>query len=145
MRPPMPSWWRKSSASRGKSDARSPLPTKRGKSSASSSKNKGIPDLPQHARSIPAGHVQGRGRNMKAMVLEAPNTPYRMRDLPLPSIEDHEVLVKIRACGICGTDLKVIGGEVDTRGYPRIAGHEPMGVVAAKGAAVQNLEIGDQI
>ena len=67
----------------------------------------------------------------------------RFEDVPVPSIEAGEILVRVEACGICHTDLKKI--EHDLLPAPRIYGHETAGVVAAVGAGVTKFTIGDRV
>lgn len=64
-------------------------------------------------------------------------------DLPLPELSAHEVLIEVRACGICGTDLHIYKGEYAE--LPLIPGHEFSGIVAAKGSAVRSLQEGDRV
>ncbi|HUW65154.1 MAG TPA: alcohol dehydrogenase catalytic domain-containing protein, partial [Spirochaetia bacterium] len=56
-----------------------------------------------------------------------------------------EVLVKIEACGICGTDLKISTGILPGTRLPLVMGHEPAGTVARVGSAVKDLEPGDRV
>jgi len=69
---------------------------------------------------------------MKAAVLNKIHEPLRVEELDLPSIADDEVLVKVAACGVCHTDLKVIEGRIasDT---PVLIGHEVSGIVEEVG------------
>ena len=80
---------------------------------------------------------------MKAAVL------YRVRDLRLedvmtPKIKDDEVLIRIHATGICGTDIHIYRGEWKTR-MPIILGHEFSGVIAEIGRGVSNLNVDDPV
>ena len=80
---------------------------------------------------------------MKAAVL------YRVRDLRLedvmtPKIKDDEVLIRIHATGICGTDIHIYRGEWKTR-MPIILGHEFSGVIAEIGRDVSNLNVNDPV
>lgn len=83
---------------------------------------------------------------MKAMVLEEVNTPLVYREIPDPVIEEpDDVIIKVTACGLCTTDLKVQHGVLDTEGFPRVLGHEPAGIVTQIGPAVTNVKIGDRV
>jgi S-(hydroxymethyl)glutathione dehydrogenase/alcohol dehydrogenase len=73
---------------------------------------------------------------MRAAVLDAPNQPLHVEDVPVPSPRTGEVLVKVTACGVCHTDLHVIKGEVAFP-MPCVLGHEISGTVAALGPGVQ--------
>jgi len=67
-----------------------------------------------------------------------------LKDVPIPSISENEVLISVEACGICGTDLKI---EQDTFTYipPVIIGHEFSGIIQDIGPAVENWNIGDRV
>jgi threonine dehydrogenase-like Zn-dependent dehydrogenase len=72
---------------------------------------------------------------MKALVLEAPGRLV-YRDVPAPEPTPNEVLVAVRACGICGSDVHGLDGSTGRRIPPLIMGHEAAGVIAATGAEV---------
>ena len=80
---------------------------------------------------------------MQAMVLEQPGKPLVLKTVPLPLPKDRQVLVRIIACGVCRTDLHIVDGELSKPKLPLIIGHEIVGVVVKKGAAVSNLREGD--
>lgn len=64
-------------------------------------------------------------------------------DIPAPTPEDGEVLIEVRACGICGTDLHIYSGEYGN--LPIVPGHECAGVVVDVGAGVRSLQPGDRV
>ncbi len=66
---------------------------------------------------------------MKAAVLDRPGE-LSIRDVPVPKPGPEEVLVRVKACGICGTDMKLYHGDYAAK-YPVILGHEFSGEVAA--------------
>lgn len=70
----------------------------------------------------------------------------RIDDVPVPEPGPHEVLVRIRACGVCASDLHVVQG-VTPHGpaLPQILGHEPAGEVAAVGDEVTDWRPGDRV
>lgn len=78
---------------------------------------------------------QGHGLGMEGVVLA---------DLPKPVPKENEVLIKVMACGICGTDLHIIADEY-AHTPPIVLGHEFTGVIEACGGAVKGLETGDQV
>jgi len=79
---------------------------------------------------------------MKAVVIEEPNeVSVKQVDDPTPAPD--EALIKVEACGICGTDIHVIRGEFAPTRYPIIPGHEFCGEVVAIGGEVRNLRVGD--
>ncbi|MCA6113879.1 zinc-dependent alcohol dehydrogenase family protein [Bradyrhizobium sp. WSM 1738] len=82
---------------------------------------------------------------MHAMVLTAPGAPLRLeqREHPIPGRGD--VCVKVAACGVCRTDLHVVYGELPDVAYPIVPGHEVVGRVAALGAGVTSLEVGERV
>ena len=82
---------------------------------------------------------------MYAMVLEQFGHPLRWREVPEPAIGAGEVLLRVRANGLCATDLKIAEGLVPTVSLPHIPGHEVAGEVIAVGAAVPGLQPGDHI
>jgi 2-desacetyl-2-hydroxyethyl bacteriochlorophyllide A dehydrogenase len=79
---------------------------------------------------------------MKAVVVEEPNEVV-VKEVPDPAPKPGEALVKVEACGICGTDIHVIRGEFEPTRYPIIPGHEFCGEVVELGDAVTNLRVGD--
>ncbi len=82
---------------------------------------------------------------MVAMVLEAQGQPLTCKRIPLPEYGDTEVLVKVKACGVCRTDLHVIDGDLKHPKLPIIPGHEIIGEVVKKGEGVTGLQIGDLV
>jgi propanol-preferring alcohol dehydrogenase len=79
------------------------------------------------------------------MVLDAPLTPLRERELPLPSPGDGEVLVQVSACGVCRTDLHVVDGELTHPKLPVVPGHEIVGTVRDIGRGVERFREGDRV
>jgi len=65
------------------------------------------------------------------------------RDLPTPATD--EVLLRVHACGVCRTDLHIVDGELPEPRLPRVPGHEVVGVVVARGMAVERFTIGDRV
>jgi propanol-preferring alcohol dehydrogenase len=64
---------------------------------------------------------------MKAMLLTATRAPLELTDLPTPTPQPGEILLRVRACGICHTDLHIIAGEIPAT-LPLIPGHQIIGV-----------------
>ena len=81
---------------------------------------------------------------MKALVLEEYNTLV-YRDVPAPEIADHEVLIKVMACGICGSDVHGLDGSTGRRIPPLIMGHEASGTIAETGGKVSGWKKGDRV
>ena len=82
---------------------------------------------------------------MKAMVLKQSGTSLEMSDCPVPEPTDHEVLLKVLACGVCRTDLHILDGELSHPHLPLIPGHQIVGVVQQKGSAVTQFAVGDRV
>ncbi|KAI9644307.1 hypothetical protein NHQ30_007664 [Ciborinia camelliae] len=80
---------------------------------------------------------------MKALRYSKPEE-YGIVQVPLPKLRDNDVLVKVKACGVCGTDLHIHEGEFIAK-FPLIPGHETVGVVAAIGPKVKSFKIGDRV
>lgn len=81
---------------------------------------------------------------MKALVLEKYNTLV-YKDVPDPVVHDNEVLVKVMACGICGSDVHGLDGSTGRRIPPMIMGHEASGIIIKTGVNVINWKSGDRI
>jgi len=82
---------------------------------------------------------------MHAMVLERAHTPLVMRARPLPAPGQGEVRIEVAACGVCRTDLHVVDGELPDPALPLVPGHEIVGRVAALGAGVTSLAVGERV
>ena len=79
------------------------------------------------------------------MLLRAPGTALALAELPDPVAGPGEVLVRVRACGVCRTDLHVVDGELPDAHSPIVPGHEIVGTVAATGPGVTGLAPGDRV
>lgn len=86
---------------------------------------------------------------MKAWLLNNTGTvsskPLVVTEVPVPEPRDDEVLIQVRACGICRTDLHVVEGELPMRRSPLIPGHQIVGRVVSWGALVQGFSVGDRV
>ncbi|KAF8454518.1 chaperonin 10-like protein [Terfezia claveryi] len=83
-------------------------------------------------------------KTMKALKYSEPRKWTIVNDEPLPTLRDNDVLVKVKACGVCGTDLHIHDGEFIAK-FPLIPGHETVGVIAAVGKDVKGFQVGDRI
>jgi succinate semialdehyde reductase (NADPH) len=81
---------------------------------------------------------------MKAVVLPAVGASLVVEDIPTPKPRAGEVLLRVRACGVCHTDLHVVKGEVRFP-VPAVLGHEVSGVVEAVGPEVRGVEPGTPV
>jgi alcohol dehydrogenase, propanol-preferring len=86
---------------------------------------------------------------MKACLLNAPaqieTNPLQFMDVPVPSPGKGEVLVRVRACGVCRTDLHVIEGELPPLRSPVIPGHQVVGVVEKQGEGSRRYAVGARV
>ncbi|HTA80212.1 MAG TPA: galactitol-1-phosphate 5-dehydrogenase [Terracidiphilus sp.] len=81
---------------------------------------------------------------MKALVL----SEYKhlaIEDAPKPQPADDELLIRIRACGICGSDVHGFDGSTGRRIPPIVMGHEAAGVIEAVGSGVRSFRVGDRV
>jgi alcohol dehydrogenase, propanol-preferring len=86
---------------------------------------------------------------MRAMLLDQPapveQSPLRLTDLPDPTSAPNEVRVRIRACGLCHTDLHTVEGDLTLPKLPLVPGHQIVGSIDAIGSAVRTLKPGDRV
>ncbi len=83
--------------------------------------------------------------SMLAARLVKPGEPLRLEELPVPEPAADEVLVKVAACGLCGTDLHLaVAGDIPVERLPITLGHEGAGVVVATGRDAKSLREGDR-
>lgn len=71
----------------------------------------------------------------------------RVEESPMPKVGAEDVLIQVKACGICGTDVHIYEGDKGAAEVtpPTILGHEFSGVVAEVGSAVTNVKVGDRV
>jgi L-iditol 2-dehydrogenase len=81
---------------------------------------------------------------MKALILTAPGQ-LEYGDVPIAEPSDDEVLVEVRACGICGSDVHGMDGSTGRRLPPLVMGHEATGVITKLGAGVSGWDEGDHV
>jgi L-iditol 2-dehydrogenase len=81
---------------------------------------------------------------MKALLLSQYNH-LEMTDCPVPTPGAHEVLVRVAACGICGSDVHGYDGSSGRRIPPIVMGHEAAGTIAALGSGVANFAVNDRV
>ncbi len=81
---------------------------------------------------------------MKAAVLHEAGAPLVVAEVPDPRPAPGEILIKVKACGLCHTDLHLAAGEWRLPKLPLILGHEAVGVVEAVGPGVTNFKVGDR-
>ncbi|MGE5633410.1 MAG: alcohol dehydrogenase catalytic domain-containing protein [Caulobacteraceae bacterium] len=81
---------------------------------------------------------------MKAAVLKKFKEPLVIQDVAMPKVGHDEVLLKVKSCGMCGTDVKIWSGHKKVKELPLIMGHESAGEIAELGDEVKNLKVGDR-
>lgn len=79
------------------------------------------------------------------MMLAEPQQLLRPVDIPIPHPAANQVLLKVEACGVCRTDLHLVDGELPDPKLPIIPGHEIVGRVAAFGANVGAMKLGQRV
>ena len=89
--------------------------------------------------------MTGADSTMKAMVLRRPGERLTLTDMPIPTPGPGEVLMRVRACAVCRTDLHVLDGDLQHPKLPLIPGHEVIGTVEATGDGVPSSEIGQRV
>ncbi len=82
---------------------------------------------------------------MRAARYYGPGQPLRIDSLPVPAIGDHDALVRVRAAGVCHTELHFLSGLLNLGVSPLILGHEIAGQVEAVGAHVRNVKPGHRV
>lgn len=80
---------------------------------------------------------------MKAVVLSG-KEDLKLKEVPIPQIREDEVLVKVKSCGICGTDIHAFHGDFMPH-FPLILGHEFSGEIVKVGSEVKNYQVGDRV
>jgi len=82
---------------------------------------------------------------MRAQVLTAAGRPLASAELPAPRPGPQQVLIAVRACAVCRTDLHVVDGELPDPKLPLVPGHEIIGTVVEKGESADRFAIGDRV
>ena len=77
---------------------------------------------------------------MRAMVLKAPGQPLELENREIPRPKPGELLLKVRACAVCRTDLHVVDGDLPPCRAAIVPGHEIVGEVAALGEGVTGFQ-----
>lgn len=82
---------------------------------------------------------------LKAARFYKPRTALKIEEIQEPKLDAEDVLVKIKACGICGSDIHIYKGETPVGKLPITLGHEFSGVVVKVGSAVKDLQKGERV
>ena len=81
---------------------------------------------------------------MLSSVIPSENTKWEVKEVPTPQPGINQVLIKIRASGICYTDVHTTKGALGVK-FPYTTGHEPAGEIVALGEAVTTRKVGDRV
>lgn len=82
---------------------------------------------------------------MKAVHVKSAGGPFEVVDKPIPEPKENEVLIKVQACGICHSDAMVKEGLFPGIQYPRVPGHEVVGIVEKVGSRVTKWQVGQRV
>jgi propanol-preferring alcohol dehydrogenase len=82
---------------------------------------------------------------MRAMVLDTQREPLAARNVPEPEPGDGQVLLRVKACGVCRTDLHVVDGDLHEPKLPLVIGHQIVGRVEAAGEGALRFEVGQRV
>ena len=82
--------------------------------------------------------------NMIQQVMTAPGEII-FREIPVPSVEENQILVRIQMIGVCGSDIHVYHGEHPFTSYPVTQGHEVSGEIVALGKSVEGFAVGQKV
>ena len=97
------------------------------------------------SHALPPNHFASRfGCTMKALELVGPSV-FKLVDKDVPQPADHEVLIRVKACGICGSDIHGANGSSGRRIPPIVMGHEAAGEIVEVGSATTKYTAGDRV
>ena len=82
---------------------------------------------------------------MRAALFSGPHIPLKITEAPAPAAAAGQVLLRVRACGVCRTDLHIIDGELPVPRVPLIPGHQIVGTVERVGGGVTDFLTGDRV
>src|SRR5260370_9707952 len=81
---------------------------------------------------------------MRVAVFHKPGSPRVIQELADPEPGPGEIVIQVKACGVCHTDLHLAAGEWRLRKLPLVLGHEAVGIVRAVGPGVAGFKVGDR-
>lgn len=82
---------------------------------------------------------------MRAMIFDGVGQPLRKAELPKPQPQPEQVLLKVRVCGVCRTDLHIVDGELAKPKLPLVLGHQIVGTVVATGTKATKFAVGTRV
>jgi alcohol dehydrogenase, propanol-preferring len=83
--------------------------------------------------------------SVRAMVLHAQREPLLLEEVPAPPPGPGQVLLRVRACGVCRTDLHIVDGDLTKPKLPLIPGHQIVGTVEGVGEGAERFAIGERV
>jgi len=86
-----------------------------------------------------------RNRSMKSVQIVEYRQPFQYGDRNVPKLQPHEVLIEVKASGLCSTDIHLLEGRVDLGQLPRIPGHEIAGEIVDIGSEIVTWQTGQRI
>lgn len=87
----------------------------------------------------------GQPDTFHVMRLDRPGAALRPVEQRAPVVQPDELLIAVRACGVCRTDLHILDGEIPAARYPVVPGHEVVGNILAAGSRVDGFAVGDRV
>ncbi len=85
------------------------------------------------------------GVAMRAMVFDGVGRPLRLEERETPTPGEGQVGIRVRACGVCRTDLHVVDGDLTDPMLPVVPGHQIVGVVTSLGEGVEGVGVGERV
>jgi alcohol dehydrogenase, propanol-preferring len=82
---------------------------------------------------------------MRAMTFSGPGRPLGLTDVPPPVPGPGQILLRVRACGVCRTDLHIVDGELTDRKLPLVLGHQIVGIVERQGPGADRFSVGARV
>lgn len=82
---------------------------------------------------------------MHAMILTEPRQSLQSVEVPIPTPNPQQVLIRVHACGVCRTDLHIVDGELTQPKLPLILGHQIVGTIVELGSHVKRFKVGDRV
>src|SRR6478609_5616261 len=82
---------------------------------------------------------------MRAMLLDQARRPLRLAELPDPVPGPGQVLISVRTCGVCRTDLHIFDGELAEPKLPLVPGHQIVGTVVGAGEGAERFASGERV
>src|SRR5689334_6391007 len=73
------------------------------------------------------------------------NQPLAPVEIPPPALGEHDLRIAVRACAVCHTDLHIVEGDIAPHKLPVVPGHQIVGMVVERGAAVTRFAVGDRV